>query len=123
MRMCCEVLLRLCVTICVIIFFTGDELLKRLVNLPDKESLEKYEPESCDQRDMRATVDRYLAKLIEANDLKKHPKGTDASTEDSTDGLDGLGRKKDFSMSEKREKLEILIDETIKVSCWFVLIL
>ena len=95
---------------------TGEELLKRLVNLPDKECLEKYEPESCDQRDMRAIVDAYIARLAEVSDLKHDPGGgIDRGSQDSIDGLEGGRMGKDMSMSEKREKLEILIDETIKV--------
>ena len=86
------------------------------MNLPDKECLEKYEPESCDQRDMRAIVDAYIARLAEVSDLKHDPGGgIDRGSQDSIDGLERGGKKKDMSMSEKREKLEILIDETIKV--------
>ncbi|XP_063712658.1 titin-like isoform X5 [Symsagittifera roscoffensis] len=96
----------------------GEELVKRLVNLPDPKSLHTYQPESTDQRDMRLTVESYLTRLAPfrpekpAPDPGKSGSVVNVGTESERDAAPGS------KMSEKRELLEQLIQDVMKFIDW-----
>ena len=86
--------------------------MKRLVNLPDPKSLGSYQPESTDQREDRATVEHCLAKLRELRVTDEVDAGFPSRTDELFGDKDSAGGPK---MSEKRGKLENLIQDAMKV--------
>ncbi|XP_075253986.1 muscle M-line assembly protein unc-89-like isoform X3 [Convolutriloba macropyga] len=98
----------------------GEELVKRLVNLPDPKSLHTYQPESTDQRDMRIVVESYLGRL---STVKTETGSADEHDSGGISGKSGLlALEKDpqngAKMSQKREMLEKLIQDAIQFIDW-----